>query len=48
MNRCKKKCVMATSGFHLLLLVILLVGPAFFWSREKPDDTPVLDISPPI
>ena len=46
MNRLQKKCVMATSGFHLLLLVILLVGPAFFWSREKPDDTPVLDMIP--
>ena len=46
MNRLQKKCVMATTGFHLLLLVILFVGPAFFWSREKPDDTPVLDMIP--
>lgn len=46
MNRLQKKCVLATAGFHLLLLVILLVGPAFFWSREKPDDTPVLDVIP--
>ncbi len=37
MNRLQKKCVIATAGFHLLLLVILFVGPAFFWSREKPD-----------
>jgi len=41
MNRLQKKCIMATAGFHLLLLVILFVGPAFFWSREKPDDSPV-------
>ncbi len=34
-------------GFHLLLLVILFVGPAFFWSREKPDDTPVLEMISP-
>jgi protein TonB len=46
MNRLQKKCVLATAGFHLLLLVILFVGPAFFWSREKPDDTPVLDMIP--
>ena len=46
MNRLQKKCVIATAGFHLLLLVILFVGPAFFWPREKPDDTPVLDMIP--
>src|SRR5277367_2928098 len=47
MNRLQKKCVIATAGFHLLLLVILFVGPAFFWARERPDDTPVLDMIPP-
>lgn len=47
MNRLQKKCVMATAGFHLLLLVILFVGPAFFLSREKPDDTPVLEMISP-
>lgn len=46
MNRLQKKCVMATTGFHLLLLVILFVGPAFFSAREKPDDSPVLDVIP--
>lgn len=46
MNRLQKKCVLATTGFHLLLLLILFVGPAFFWAREKPDDTPVLDLIP--
>jgi TonB family protein len=46
MNRLQKKCVIATAGFHLLLLVILFAGPAFFWSREKPDDTPVLEMIP--
>ena len=46
MNRLQKKCFIATAGFHLLLLVILFVGPAFFWAREKADDTPVLEMIP--
>jgi protein TonB len=46
MNRLQKKCVLATAGFHLLLLVVLFVGPAFFVEREKPDDAPVLDMIP--
>jgi TonB family protein len=46
MNRLQKKCVIATAGFHLLLLVILLVGPAFFNARQKPDDSQVLDVIP--
>jgi TonB family protein len=47
MNRLQTKCVIATTGFHLLLLVILFVGPAFFWAREKSDDTPVLEMISP-
>ncbi len=46
MNRLQKKCVLATAGVHLLLLVILVVGPAFFQPRPKADDTQVLDIIP--
>jgi len=46
MNRLQKKCVLATAGIHLLLLVILVVGPAFFQPRPKADDTQVLDIIP--
>lgn len=46
MNRLQKKCFFAATGFHLLLLVILLVGPAFLSSREKPDDSPLLDFVP--
>jgi TonB family protein len=46
MNRLQKKCLIATAGFHLLLLVILFVGPAFFWSREQPDTSPVLEMIP--
>src|SRR5476651_1861537 len=46
MNRLQKKCVIATAGFNLLLLVILFVGPAFFNSKPKVDDTQVLDVIP--
>jgi len=46
MNRLQKKCLIATAGFHLLLLVILLVGPGFFAAKPKPDDTQVLDVIP--
>lgn len=46
MNRLQKKCVLATAGVHLLLLVILLVGPAFFRPRPKADDMAVLDVIP--
>jgi TonB family protein len=46
MNRLQKKCVIATAGVHLLLIVILLVGPAFFYSKPKADDLQVLDVIP--
>jgi TonB family protein len=46
MNRLQKKCLLATAGFHLLLLVILLVGPAFFSPKPKPDDLQLLDVIP--
>ncbi len=46
MNRTQKKCLFASLGFHLLLVVILLVGPAFLSSRSKMDDLPVIDFIP--
>ncbi|HEY1663494.1 MAG TPA: TonB family protein [Verrucomicrobiae bacterium] len=46
MNRLQKKCIIATAGLHLLLLVILFLGPAFFNSQPKPDNAPVLDMVP--
>ena len=46
MNRLQKKCVIATAGFHLLLLTILIVGPAFFNPQPKPDETQLLDVIP--
>jgi TonB family protein len=46
MNRLQKKCVIVTVGVHLLLLTLLLVGPAFFSPRPKMDDLRVLDVIP--
>jgi TonB family protein len=46
MNRLQKKCVVVTTGIHLLLLVILLVGPAFFAPKPKTDDLNVLVVIP--
>jgi protein TonB len=46
MNRLQKKCVIGTAGVHLLLAVILVVGPAFFYSKPKADDLQVLDVIP--
>jgi TonB family protein len=45
-NRLQKKCFVASTGLHLLLLLILLVGPAFMASQSKPDNMPVLDFVP--
>jgi len=46
MNRLHKKCFIASAGFHLLLALILFVGPAFVSSNNKSDDVPVLDFTP--
>jgi TonB family protein len=46
MNRLQKKCIIGTVGIHLLLLVILIVGPAFYNQQPKTDDTQVLDMIP--
>jgi TonB family protein len=46
MNRLQKKCLMSVVGIHLLLLIILFVGPAFFAPRDKTDDLQVLDVIP--
>jgi TonB family protein len=39
MNRLQKKCLVTTAGFHLLLMVILLVGPGFFAAKTRPVET---------
>jgi TonB family protein len=46
MNRLQKKCVIAIVGTHLLLLTILIVGPAFFNRQPKTDNTQILDMIP--
>ncbi len=49
MNRLQKKCFFASTGFHLFMLVILFVGPAFLASRERSEDAlPVIEIIPMI
>jgi TonB family protein len=45
-NRLQKKCFLASTGLHLLLLLVLLIGPAFTASQIKPDTMPVLDFIP--
>jgi len=46
MNPLQKKCVLATAGFHLLLLVILFLGPGFFTRQTPPDTLPTLKVIP--
>ena len=46
MNKLHQKCIIASGGFHLLLIVILVIGPAFLTSKSKSDDRPPLDIIP--
>jgi TonB family protein len=38
MNRLQKKCVIASTGFHLLLALILFVGPGFQSPEKKPEN----------
>ena len=45
MSRLQKKCFIGASGMHILLLVILFVGPAFV-SVNRLEDAPVLEIIP--
>jgi colicin import membrane protein len=46
MDRLQKKCFVASAGVHLLLALILLVGPAFLSSKSQSDNLPVLDFIP--
>jgi len=48
MNRLQKKCFVASASFHLLLLLILLAGPAFMSSKPKESDAPILNVIPAI
>ncbi|HYG24183.1 MAG TPA: TonB family protein [Verrucomicrobiae bacterium] len=46
MNRTQKKCMVASTGIHLLLLVILLVGPAFFAGKPPIDHSQIIEFIP--
>ena len=46
MNRLQKKCLVATAGFHLLLILVLVFGSAFFVSHAKKDDPTMIDVIP--
>jgi TonB family protein len=46
MNRLQKKCFLGSAGVHLLLVVVLFIGPAFLTSKSKVDDMPPLDVIP--
>ncbi len=48
MKRFQTKCIIVSAGLHLLLAVILIVGPAFLSSRSKVDDMKTLDFVPPL
>lgn len=46
MNRLQKKCFVASAGIHLLLALILFIGPGFLRSPSKPDDLSILNFVP--
>jgi TonB family protein len=48
MNRLQKKCFIGSAGVHFLMFGILLIGPAFLSSKQKPQpvDTQILDFIP--
>src|SRR5438093_869549 len=46
MNRIQKKCCIAATGTHLLLVLILFFGPGFLSSSSKPDSTRDINFIP--
>ncbi|MBU6402491.1 MAG: cell envelope integrity protein TolA, partial [Verrucomicrobia bacterium] len=46
MSRLEKKCLLTSTGLHLLLVVVLLVGPGLVTSRNASDAPPLLDVIP--
>lgn len=46
MSRLQKKCLIASAALHALLVVILIVGPAFFVEINKTPSLPVLEWVP--
>lgn len=48
MNRLQKKCFVASAGTHLLLVLILFIGPAFLSAKNtKSQDVELLNFIPP-
>jgi TonB family protein len=47
MNRLQKKCLIVSASCHGLPLLVLLVGPAFFISRDKVEPGHLLTMIPP-
>ena len=46
MSRLEKKCLLASTGLHSFLLMLLLFGSAFFVVKEKPSAQPKLQFYP--
>lgn len=46
MNRLQKKCIIASAAFHISLLILVLIGPAFLSSKDPVNDMPILDFIP--
>jgi biopolymer transport protein ExbD len=46
MNRLQKKCFIGSAGLHLLLVLILFVGPAFLSPKSKSQEYVVLTVIP--
>jgi len=46
MNRIQKKCFIASAGFHLFLLLILFLGPAFLPRDRETDSRQPIDFVP--
>lgn len=46
MNRFQKKCLMASAMLHALLLLVLVVGTAFFNKEEKISSAQVIELVP--
>ncbi len=46
MNRLQKKCFIASTGLHLTLSLVLLVGPAFLSPKSQQQNVPLIDFVP--
>lgn len=46
MNRTQKKCLLASAAMHLLLIALLVFGPAFRTSERVEESRPLIDFVP--